>query len=161
MDHPGPFPHPREPVWHPRRSILDHRDDPELHRDDSKCIPIQFWIIPMIQNASRYISNHRDTFQRTLEDVRSVQFLVTSRIATVQNRIGSSFSTFETRPETFSRVRGRISNVQNCIAMIQNCIGMMRRIIGVRQTVSRCIWNHRDDPECIAIAIKEVNRASS
>src|SRR5258708_5239218 len=121
---------------------------------------MQFWIIPMIQNAPRCTLNHLDTIRRTLEDVRSVQFLVTSRIATVQNRIGSLISTFESRPETFSRVRGRISNIQNCIAMIQDCIGMIRRIIGVIQNEPRCILNHRGDPECTALVVKEVNRGA-
>ena len=123
------------------------------------CTPMQFWIIPMIQNAPRCILNHLDTIWRTLEDVRSVQFLVTSRIATVQNRIGSLISTFESRPETFSRVRGRISSIQNCTAMIQNCIGMIRRITGVIQNEPRCISNHRGGPECTAVVVKEVNRA--
>ena len=144
LDHPGPF-------LHPRGCLLDHRGAIPDHRDDSKCTAMQFWIIPMIQNAPRCILNHLDTIRRTLGNVQSVQILVTDRIGSVQNRFGSSFSTFEVRPETFSRVRGRFSSIQNCIAMIQNCIAMIRWITGVRQNASGYISNHRGAPECIGV----------
>ena len=116
-----------------------------------KCTAMQFWIIPMIQNAPRCILNHLDTIRRTLGNVQSVQILVTDRIGSVQNRFGSSFSTFEVRPETLLRVRGRFSSIQNCIAMIRDCTAMIRWITGVRQNVSGCARMYRGASECIGV----------
>ena len=89
----------------------------------------------MHSESPRYILNHPDTIWRTLGNVQSVQILVTDRIGSVQNRFGISFSTFEVRPETFSRVRGRFSSIQNCIAMIRWIIGGAFKISGGRESI--------------------------
>src|SRR5258708_33229522 len=64
----------------------------------------------------------------TLANVQSVQFLITSRLASVQNRFARRSSTRESRPETFPRVQTIFARMQNRFERMQWIFERMQRM---------------------------------
>ncbi len=67
----------------------------------------------MFRASSRMSVDILDDRFGTLANVQSVQFMITSILASIQNRFVRRFSTFESRPETFPRVQTIFARMQN------------------------------------------------
>ena len=70
-------------------------------------------ILADVRGSSRMSVDILEDRFGTLANVQNVQFLITSILARMQNRFARRFSTFESRPETFSRVQTIFARMQN------------------------------------------------
>jgi len=88
-----------------------------------------FRMVRNIQKRSRPISQGLDTFPRVLRNVLTVQFTYTNRLATIRNRLESSFSTFGSLPERLSTIQKEVANIRERFRTLQKELRTIRGMV--------------------------------
>ena len=108
----------------------------------------------MVRNSpGRYVTVPEDikSSSREVADIRSVQNTYTNRLATIGNRLASSFSMFATLPETSSTLQNEVRTIRERFRTLQKEL----RTIRESYVPSRTVTYH---PGEVATINKDVNR---